>query len=77
MSYPHYHEDESGRLVKCYHKGLGYARIAAIWLVLQALSTTLMFPFEHALFTKVPFMRSLAEAMGVPMVPAWPRVTNR
>ena len=47
----HFHKDENGFLVKCYHKTRNTLASGAFWLGL-----TISFPFEHFLWEKVwPF----------------------
>ncbi len=56
----HYHKDEAGALVRCYHKAKNLMSESSFWIGL-----TLGFPIEHFLWTKVwPFYR-LSHFMGL------------
>lgn len=63
---PHYHKDERGVLVQCYHactKGLGSVRETltnpVFWI-----GTTVTWPFEHFLYEHVPPFSWIAHLMG-------------
>ena len=66
-STPHTHVTPEGLLVKCYHKcrhGVltvkGILVSPAFWI-----GSTLSFPLEHALWTKVPFLHTIAVWAGL------------
>ncbi len=51
MNKPHYHTDENGFLVKCYHETKSMLTSYSFWIGL-----TISFPLEHFLWEKVyPF----------------------
>lgn len=56
---PHFHRDEQGMLVKCYHKCRNN------WLVGFCVGTTLSFPFEHWLYEKVWPFNLLTQWLGL------------
>jgi len=56
---PHYHSDEAGLLVRCYHK----CRTVFTWQFFVGI--TISFPFEHFLWEKVPPFSWLAGFMGL------------
>jgi hypothetical protein len=56
----HYHKDEHGMLVKCYHKCKTILAEPAFWI-----GTTLSFPLEHFLWTKVPGFLHISAWMGL------------
>lgn len=56
----HYHKDESGFFVKCYHGTRSLLTDYAFWVGL-----TIGFPLEHFLWTKVWPFYELAELMGL------------
>lgn len=49
MATPHYHKNEQGLLVRCYHNGKSVLCSGAFWI-----GVTISFPIEHLLWTKVP-----------------------
>ena len=49
MSAPHYHEDENGTLVKCYHNVKTFLADWKFWA-----GVTLSFPIEHWLYERGP-----------------------
>lgn len=46
---PHYHEDEQGIMVKCFHQ---CKTVITDWRFI--LGVTISYPFEHYLWTNVP-----------------------
>jgi hypothetical protein len=60
MTAPHFHRDERGFLVKCYHSTKSLLVDHAFWIGL-----TIGFPLEHFLWTKVWPFYELAELMGL------------
>lgn len=63
---PHYHKDEDGFLIQCYHvcsKGLTGVKETlmspAFWI-----GTTIAWPFEHFLYDHVPPFMWIAKLMG-------------
>lgn len=73
----HYHTDENGREVRCYHTTVNAFRKAFAWTLVQLLLMTVSFPVEHYVWTHVPAFASLAKAMNIPMAASWPRITER
>jgi hypothetical protein len=57
---PHFHADERGFLVKCYHHCKSFVKMPSFWA-----AQTLLFPLEHFLWTKVPGFSHLAEMLGL------------
>lgn len=57
---PHFHRDESGVLVKCYHKCKNVLTDYAFWL-----GVTLSFPLEHYIWTKLWPFYEIAEWLGL------------
>lgn len=55
--YHHYHIDEVGVFVKCYHKSRSLAKPVFYW----TLATMLAFPFEHYVWTHVWPFRIISE----------------
>jgi hypothetical protein len=60
MNKPHYHKDERGVLVRCYHGTKSLLTDFRFWI-----GVTVSFPLEHALWTKVPGFSHLAEWLGL------------
>lgn len=60
MTQPHFHEDETGALVKCYHKCRTVLTDYAFWL-----GITISYPLEHLLWEKVPGFHHIAEWLGM------------
>ncbi len=51
----HYHKDDAGILVRCYHHSVSVLKQPGFW-VGNAVTTIIGFPFEHYLYDKVyPF----------------------
>lgn len=59
MSKPHFHKDENGILVRCYHGARNFVLDYKFWI-----ATTLAFPLEHALWTLTP-LSHIAEWAGL------------
>ena len=57
---PHYHIDEGGFLVRCYHNGRSLLTNWQFWAGL-----TLGFPVEHFLWEKVPPFMWLTQWLGL------------
>lgn len=62
-SVPHTHVTPDGLLVKCYHKCR--AGVVSLFSWQFWVATTLGFPLEHALWTKIPFLRAIAQWAGL------------
>lgn len=60
MTVPHYHKNEDGILVKCYH---GCRSVLTDWKFF--LGVTVSFPLEHFLWTKVPVFSDIAHWLGL------------
>lgn len=56
----HYHKDEHGVLVKCYHKCKNLLTDAAFWI-----GITISYPLEHMLWERIPGFSHLAHWMGM------------
>lgn len=56
----HTHEDESGILVKCYHKTKSILIDYAFWI-----GVTVSFPIEHFIWTRLPVFSDLAHYLGL------------
>lgn len=59
----HYHKDSRGMFHACYHKCRSLLTVNTVLGFL--VGTTLSFPLEHALWTKVPGFRDLASFFGL------------
>lgn len=66
-THPHYHKDESGFLVQCYHvcskgvKGIKETLTSvAFWV-----GVTVSYPFEHLLWERVPGFSHIAHLLGM------------
>lgn len=57
---PHFHLNENGVLVKCYHGTKTLLTDYAFWI-----GVTISFPLEHFLWTKVPGFSHLAVWLGL------------
>lgn len=57
---PHTHTTPDGVLVKCYHQCRSVFTSPAFWI-----GSTLSFPIEHALWTKIPFLHAIALWAGL------------
>lgn len=57
---PHFHRDERGVLVRCYHKSRAVLSQPGFWL-----GTTLSFPLEHVLWEKVWPFKLLLPFLGL------------
>lgn len=60
MSRFHFHPDENGVLVKCYHGTKSLLSDYRFWI-----GVTVSFPLEHFLWTKVWPFSLLAETLGL------------
>lgn len=60
MTTPHFHKDEQGQLVKCYHKTRAVLSDYGFWL-----GVTVSFPLEHWLWHSVPPFKYIAEWVGL------------
>ena len=60
----HFHKDEHGVLVKCYHECKTRLTDVGFWVGLVA-GTTFSFPFEHWLYTYVWPFKLLSKSMGL------------
>lgn len=56
----HSHRTETGALVKCYHHCRSVITSPAFWI-----GSTMSFPIEHALWTKIPFLHAIAVWCGL------------
>ena len=56
----HHHVTKDGTLVKCYHACKSVLVSPAFWI-----GSTLSFPIEHALWTKLPFLSAIAKWAGL------------
>lgn len=56
----HTHLTETGTLVKCYHECRNTLRTPSFWVL-----TTLAFPLEHAIWTKIPLLAGIAQWAGL------------
>lgn len=57
----HYHKDEQGFLVRCYHKG----RLGLKTWILAICLATAVFPIEHYVWTHIPPFTNVAEFLGI------------
>jgi predicted RecB family nuclease len=57
----HYHEDEKGFLVRCYHRG----RVSLRTLVVACVVATVAFPVEHYVWAHVEPFAGIAERLGL------------
>lgn len=58
---PHYHRDERGLLVRCYHK----TRLSWKAWVLAGVVAMLAYPVEHTIWERVPPFNTVAEWLGI------------
>lgn len=56
----HYHKDERGVLVKCYHGAKSLLVDWRFWV-----GVTISFPLEHFIWTKVPGFMHISGALGL------------
>lgn len=56
----HFHKDENGLLVRCYHKSKDILLSGSFWV-----GVTLSFPIEHFLWERVWPFRVISEWMGL------------
>jgi hypothetical protein len=63
ISKPHYHVNEVGKLVRCYHACKSLLTSIEFW-VGTIVSSTLSFPIEHALWEKTP-LHYITEWLGL------------
>ena len=56
----HFHKDENGLLVRCYHGSKNLLGKPSFWI-----GTTLSFPLEHFLWEKVWPFTLLTKALGL------------
>lgn len=56
----HTHTTPDGLLVRCYHTCKSVLVSPAFWI-----GSTLSFPIEHALWTKMPFLKGIATWAGL------------
>lgn len=56
----HFHKDDRGVLVRCYHKSKDILLSASFWL-----GVTLSFPIEHFIWEKVWPFRIISTWMGL------------
>lgn len=59
-SHSHYHVDERGFLVKCYHHCKSFVKMPSFWI-----AQTFLFPLEHFLWTQVPGFSHIAHFLGL------------
>lgn len=57
---PHTHTTPTGAVVECYHECKSTLSRPAFWVL-----TTLAFPIEHAIWTKLPLLSGLAKWAGL------------
>jgi hypothetical protein len=57
---PHTHVSSDGTLVKCYHECKSQLGTLSFWVM-----TTLAFPIEHAIWTKMPGLSAIAKWAGL------------
>lgn len=60
MTQPHFHKDEDGALVKCYHRCRNALTDYAFWV-----GITVSYPLEHLLWERVPVFWHVAEWIGM------------
>ena len=56
----HYHKNEEGLLVKCYHGAKSILSEWKFWL-----GITISFPIEHFIWTKLPVFSHISEYLGL------------
>ena len=56
----HFHKNEDGFLVKCYHSCRGILTDPRFWI-----GVTLSYPFEHLLWTEVPPFSYVSAFLGL------------
>jgi hypothetical protein len=56
----HTHEDETGRLVKCYHE---CKSLVTDWKFIVGI--TVSFPIEHVIWEKLPVFRDISAWLGL------------
>jgi hypothetical protein len=59
-SAPHTHKAPDGSLVKCYHECKNQLTTMSFWVL-----TTLAFPLEHFIWTKLPVLKGIAQWAGL------------
>ena len=60
MSEPHFHEDERGVLVKCYHETKSQLVSYSFWI-----GMTIGFPIEHFIWEKAPGFSDITKWLGL------------
>lgn len=59
-SKPHVHTKPDGTIVSCYHECRNTLARPSFWVL-----TTLAFPIEHAIWTKLPILADIANWAGL------------
>lgn len=57
---PHYHTNDKGELVKCFHECKSIITQPSFWVL-----TTLAFPIEHFIWEKLPGFSWITQWMGL------------
>jgi len=57
---PHFHKDEFGFLVKCYHGTKNNLASYSFWI-----GMTIGFPIEHFIWEKLPGFRAITHWLGL------------
>lgn len=60
VSQPHFHTDENGFIVKCYHSTKNMLFDYAFWF-----GVTFSFPIEHFIWEKLPVFSAISKWMGL------------
>ncbi len=56
----HYHKDDAGKLIKCYHNCRSWLSNPMFWI-----SMTCSFPFEHFIWTQIYPFKLIASLIGL------------
>lgn len=60
MNQPHYHKDEQGFLVRCYHNGVNLLTDYKFWI-----GVTISFPLEHFIWERLWPFYLLSDYLGL------------